>query len=116
MEMNMNILDINTLYRNNMEDLKKRVTPAQPAAKKSGTIDKNSKLFKVSQEFEAIFIKQMLNTMRKTVNKSGLLDGGQAEEIFEDMLYDNYAQSMAETANFGLADSIYRQLAANEGL
>jgi hypothetical protein len=51
-------------------------------------IDKNSPLFRVCQEFEAIFIKQMLNSMRRTVEKAGLLEGGLAEEFFEDMLYD----------------------------
>ena len=78
----------------------------------SNEIDKNSKLYEVSQEFEAIFIKQMLNVMRETVNKSGLIDGGMAEEIFEDMLYDEYALKMSQTAQFGLADSIYKQLSA----
>jgi peptidoglycan hydrolase FlgJ len=73
-------------------------------------VDKSSKLYKVSQEFEAIFIKQMLNVMRKSVSKTGLLDGGMAEEIFEDMLYDEYAQKMAESGSFGIADMIYRQL------
>ena len=73
-------------------------------------IDKSSKLYKVSQEFEAIFIKQMLNVMRKSVSKTGLLDGGMAEEIFEDMLYDEYAKNMAESGSFGIADMIYRQL------
>ena len=48
--------------------------------------------------------------MRKTVEKSGLLDGGMAEDFFEDMLYDEYAKKMAETANFGLAAMIYGQL------
>jgi len=76
-------------------------------------IDKSSRLYKVSQEFEAIFIKQMLNVMRKSVSKTGLLDGGMAEEIFEDMLYDEYAQKMAESGSFGIADMIYRQLNTN---
>ena len=76
-------------------------------------IDKSSKLYKVSQEFEAIFIKQMLNVMRKSVSKTGLMDGGMAEEIFEDMLYDEYAQKMAESGSFGIADMIYRQLNLN---
>ena len=74
------------------------------------TVDKGSPLYKVCLEFEAIFIKQMLNSMRKTVEKSGLLDGGMAEEVFEDMLYDEYAKKMAATANFGLAAMIYGQL------
>jgi Rod binding domain-containing protein len=73
-------------------------------------IDRSSKLYKVSLEFEAILIKQMLNAMRKSVPKSGFLDGGMAEEFFEDMLYDEYAQKMAETARFGLADMIVKQL------
>jgi flagellar protein FlgJ len=76
-------------------------------------IDKSSRLYKVSQEFEAIFIKQLLNVMRKSVSKTGLMDGGMAEEIFEDMLYDEYAQKMAETGSFGIADMIYRQLNPN---
>jgi flagellar protein FlgJ len=72
--------------------------------------DKGSPLYKACLDFEAIFIKQMLNSMRKTVEKSGLLDGGLAEEFFEDMLYDEYAKKMAENANFGLAAMIYNQL------
>ena len=83
---------------------------AAGASKQNRSIDKTSKLYKVSQEFEAIFIKQMLNVMRKSVAKTGLLDGGMAEEFFEDMLYDEYAEKMAESGSFGISDMIYRQL------
>ncbi len=71
---------------------------------------KNKKLYKVCEEFEAIFIKQMLNAMKKTINKSDFLHGGMAEDFFEDMLYDKYAEEMAETGNFGLARVLYDQL------
>jgi flagellar protein FlgJ len=97
-----------------------QASPRSTAARAEGsvrgqrTIDKSSRLYKVSQEFEAIFIKQMLNVMRKSVNKTGLMDGGMAEEIFEDMLYDEYAQKMAESGSFGIADMIYRQLDVND--
>ena len=73
-------------------------------------IDRQSKLYKAAQDFEAIFVKQMLNSMRKTVDKSGFVEGGMAEEIFEDMLYDEYAQKMTRVAGFGLADQVYLQL------
>jgi flagellar protein FlgJ len=73
-------------------------------------IDRSSPLYKASQEFEAIFIKQMLNAMRKTTLSSGLLDGGLSQEVFEDMLYDEYAKNMSNSANFGLADTLYRAL------
>jgi peptidoglycan hydrolase FlgJ len=74
------------------------------------TVDKSSELYKVCLDFEALFIKQMLNVMRKTVEKQGLLDGGMSEDIFEDMLYDEYAKKMAQTAQFGLAETMYLQV------
>jgi flagellar protein FlgJ len=74
------------------------------------TVDKSSELYKVCLDFEALFIKQMLNSMRKTVEKQGLLNGGMSEDIFEDMLYDEYAKKMAQTAQFGLAETMYLQV------
>jgi len=52
----------------------------------------------------------MLKTMRDSVQKSGLVDGGMAEDVFKDMLYDEYALSMSRNASFGIADQIYLQL------
>ena len=73
-------------------------------------INKQSEMYKVSVEFEALLIKEMLKAMRKTVNKSSLINTGFSGEIFEDMLSDKYAESMAQTAGFGLAETLYRQL------
>jgi flagellar protein FlgJ len=74
------------------------------------------KLYEASQEFQAIFLNQMLSAMRKTVNKDNdLLNGGRTQEIFEDFLYDEYAKSMSRQPGFTLSDEIYRQLSANMG-
>lgn len=70
----------------------------------------DAKLRKACQDFEAIFIKQMLTSMKNTIDRSGLSDGGFAEEIYDDMLYDEYANKMAKTAGFGISDMLYRQL------
>lgn len=79
--------------------------------RKTGKVDgEDARLRQACSDFQAIFIKQMLDTMRKTVHKDGLLQGGQAEEIFEDMLYDEYAKKMSENAGLGLDDMIYKQL------
>lgn len=81
----------------------------------SKEIDKNKefekkRLREVSKDFEALMINQMLKEMRKTVNKSDLINGGMAEEIFEDMLYDEYSKEFSKTKTFGLSDIIYNQL------
>jgi len=76
-------------------------------------IDRNSELYKASQDFEALFIKQMLDAMRKTIHKEDdMLNGGLGQDVYEDMLYDQYAKKMASTARFGLAETIYRQLSS----
>ena len=67
------------------------------------------KLREASQDFEAIFIKQMLDAMRKTLPKGGLIDGGMAEDIFEDMLYEERAKLMAKTGSIGIADILYNR-------
>ena len=36
----------------------------------------DAKLRQACQDFESIFVKQMLDSMRKTVQKTGLTDGG----------------------------------------
>ena len=77
----------------------------------SGT-PRDEKLYQACQDFEAIFIKQMLKSMKNTVNKTGLVEGGFAEEIYDDMLYDEYASKMAKTAGFGITESLYKQLSA----
>jgi Rod binding domain-containing protein len=75
---------------------------------------KDPKLYKACVEFESLFVKQMLNAMRKTVTKGDLLHGGYAEDIFEDLLYDEYSMLMAKTQGFGVADMVYRQLTPGE--
>ncbi|MDA3811220.1 MAG: rod-binding protein [Spirochaetaceae bacterium] len=70
----------------------------------------DQKLREATLDFETLFVKQMLNSMKKTINKSGLLDGGMGQDIFEDMLYDEYAKKIASTANLGIAEMMFQQL------
>lgn len=77
--------------------------------KQDKPIDK--KLMDVCIEMESLFVYQMLKEMRKTLHKENdMLHGGMAQEIFEDMLYNEYALQMSKTANFGLAKTLYEQL------
>ncbi|MGJ4748340.1 rod-binding protein [Leptospira sp. SA-E8] len=71
------------------------------------------KLYDASSEFESIFVKMMLKEMKSTVHKSGLIDGGYAEEIFEDMLYDEYSKNLSANSSLGLAEQIYQSLSSN---
>lgn len=75
------------------------------------------KLKKAAQEFEAIFVQQMLDAMDKTVDrKDSFLNGGSSEEYFRSMLNEEISKSMTTRqggSGFGLAESIYRQMSKN---
>lgn len=64
------------------------------------------KLKDACADFESIFMHQMLKEMRKTVNKTGMIHGGQAEDIFSDMLDQERAKSMS----IGIGDMLFLQL------
>ena len=78
------------------------------------TAKKESGLEKVSQEFEAIFIKKLFDEMDKTVDrKNSIFYGGQGEEIFRSMLNEERAKDMSKNGGIGLAKVIYEQLSRN---
>ena len=60
-------------------------------------------------------MKTLVNGMRKTVMKSELIDTGFAGEMYEDMLYDEYAKTFTENAQFGLAETAYLELTGQRG-
>lgn len=69
-----------------------------------------SKLYDSCVEMESLLWKQMLNAMKKTINKTKLIDGGQTEEIFTDFLYDEYASNIAKTSNSKISETLFKQL------
>lgn len=79
----------------------------------SEKIDKSSKLYEQALELESYFVKIMLGSMRNTISKTNLFGdkNSYAQDMYEDMLYDEYASAMTKAAGFGLADQVYLQLA-----
>jgi flagellar protein FlgJ len=78
-------------------------------------IDKTDKLYEQCLALETFLIKNLLSGMRKNVMKSDLLDTGYAGEIYEDMLWDEYAKVYAGEAGFGLAETAYLELTGQRG-
>ncbi|HEB31306.1 MAG TPA: muramidase [Spirochaetes bacterium] len=70
----------------------------------------DKKLMDLCYDMEALFVGNMLKSMRKTIIENDFFGKSLAKDIFQDMLYDEYAQLMARTDQFGLAHQIYNQL------
>ncbi len=72
--------------------------------------DKEAKLQKACKDFEAIFLKQMLTTMRKSIPKSGLFNDGFANDMYQSMADDQLAKDLSHEKGMGIGDVLYRQL------
>lgn len=73
---------------------------------------KSRKLEQACNDFESLFVNQMLKQMRKTVPQEGLFNGGRAEKIYTEMLDSEMAESISNQRGLGLAAMMYRQMAA----
>ncbi len=67
-----------------------------------------------AQQFEAIFIRQMLAAARKTSFGEDLF-GGQGMDTFRQMQDERFADIASQTGAFGLAKQIEAQLARQTG-
>ncbi|HWD27477.1 MAG TPA: rod-binding protein [Rhizomicrobium sp.] len=64
----------------------------------------------VAQQFEGVFITQMLGAMFDGIPTDGPFGGGQGEEMFRSLMVDEYGKQMASQGGFGLSDAIQREL------
>ena len=72
------------------------------------------KLKKAAQNFEAIFITQILSNMRRSIN-SGLFGQGMSSDMYHRMFDENIAQAIASKGGFGLSDIIIKSLHKDNG-
>jgi len=71
----------------------------------------------VLQEFEHLFVNQLLKEMRKTLPKGGVFRKSSQQQYFEEVFDDHLAGEIAKSGQFGIAAQMEEQLAlAKEGL
>ena len=110
----------------NFEDMLKRAAASQTETSdtsvmqaantsKTAVIDKTSELYEACLGVETILVKNMINSMRSTVQKTGLINEGFAGKMYEDMLYDEYAREYTKNANFGMAELLYLEYTGQRG-
>lgn len=84
--------------------------PASDQLRNAGkaAAEKDAELRQTAQEFEAVFIAEMLS--HAGFEKAIAQDTGLGGEAFSRMLVETYADQLSKKGGFGLADQIYRQL------
>jgi flagellar protein FlgJ len=80
-------------------------TGTQPQAQPDA---KREQLKAAAQAFEAVFLREMIGSMRQAKLGEDLL-GGSATETFTEMSDAKLADSMAENSSFGIAEMLLKQ-------
>lgn len=78
---------------------------------------KREALKQVAKEFESVFMYQVVQAMRQTIPKGGLVEKGEGEEVFEGMLDQEWAKKLTGRGGpASLSEVLYRELSRAAGL
>lgn len=97
-----------------MTQISAPISGTSPASGTAATPAADPALRKAAQQFEAIFLRQMIGAMRSASLSDGLFDSS-ATEQFRDMADAQTADSMAKTGSFGVAELLMKQFAGKTG-
>ncbi len=80
---------------------------ADPRVGKAKTPDEARR---VAEEFEAVFLAQMLKPMFAGISADGPFGGGPAETIYRSLMIDEYAKLIGRSGGVGVADAVQREI------
>jgi len=68
------------------------------------------RLREAAEQFEAVFIAQMLAPMLEGLETDGIFGGGSGEQVYRSMLVEEYGKAIARSGGLGIADQVEREL------
>lgn len=74
-----------------------------------GTLDV-AKARKVAEEFESVFLAEVLKPMFEGIKAEEPFGGGYAEDLWRSMQVAEYGKALAKNGGFGIGDAVFRQL------
>ena len=84
---------------------------ARPALPKMPGQDTDlKKMRETAQDFEAVFLGQMLQPMFEGINVEEPFGGGSGEEMWRAMQVEEYGKALAKNGGIGLADNVMREM------
>jgi len=78
-----------------------------PTAPKGASL---AKIRDTAQNFEAVFISQMIKPMFEGISSDTMFGGGAAEDMYRSLMIDEYGKSIAKSGGIGIADSVMGEM------
>lgn len=68
------------------------------------------KIEEAAQEFEAVFVTEMMKPMFEGLSTDGMFGGGKGEEVFQGFLLQEYGRNVVKAGGYGLSDAVKAEL------
>ena len=76
----------------------------------SGSAVSDPELAETCRQMESLFINHLFKEMRASIQRSGFISGGRAEEIYTSLMDAEMAVKLSNRGGIGLADMLLQQL------
>jgi len=63
-----------------------------------------------AEEFEAVFLSQMLSHMFSGIKTDKMFGGGHGEDTYRTMMVQEYGKAMVKSGGVGIADAVMREI------
>ncbi len=77
---------------------------------KPGATDDVQRIRKVAEDFEAVFLGQMLKPMFANLGAEKPFGGGSGEDMWRSLQVDEFGKAIARKGGIGIADNIFREM------
>ena len=97
---------------NGMSGYLQTLAVLNPSSVTNGEVPKTAEegLKKITQEFESVFIAELLKQMRKTDFSGGLFGEDRAMKIYGEMRDESFASEMSKAGGMGIGKMLYQEL------
>ena len=65
---------------------------------------------KTSEDFEALFIAEMLGPVFEGLKTEGMFGGGSGEDIYRSLMVQEYGKAIARSGGIGIAETVQREI------
>jgi len=71
---------------------------------------------KAAEDFESVFVSQMMEPMFQGLKTDGMFGGGSGEQVFRSLMIQEVGKEISAGGGIGIADSVYGEMLRMQGL
>jgi len=95
---------------NRQAELHSRVIDHKLKNANAGAVRNLEQIEEAAEDFEAVFTSEMLKPMFEEVKVDPMFGGGKSEEVFKDMMIQEYGKLISERGGIGMKDQVMAEM------